>query len=467
NHDEVDEGWLCDKGRFAFGHLRAQDRITRPRIRVRRRGFETTSWEGALDEAERGLREAAGPVVAAFSGGETVEQASAIARLVRDGLGGGSALLPDVFHAGLDGFRAPISAIRDASVCLVFGDEPVVERAPVLDLWLRAARRGGADVITLNPAGSVALAPRSAAWAAAELRSESPADELRDVKRAVDGADRVAIVWSEDDESGGTHALALAESLGPKATVYFVPRTANGRGVAEAWGQPGALPTGEIGALIVSGDEAAADPRVREAAERASFVLVTAMFESEATLWAHVVVPGTSYLERDGTTVNLEGRRQRQRRAVAPPQEDELAFFAHLARRFEVDVDPWPGMLPDEHAPLPDVPPAEAATRALKARPPSGRGKGLALVRYRSLFSGAAVERVPQLEFQRPVAEVELSFEDAAARGIAPGETVTVSSNGTSRTLRARVNRRLREGVARIPSEHAEGLHDRVDVKSG
>jgi hypothetical protein len=44
---------------------------------------------------------------------------------------------------------------------------------------------------------------------------------------------------------------------------------------------------------------------------------------------------------------------------------------------------------------------------------------------------------------------------------------VTVQSNGTSRTLRARVNRRLRKGVVRIPSEHAEGLQDRVEVRSG
>ena len=27
NHPEVDEGWLCDKGRFAHDHLHAEDRI--------------------------------------------------------------------------------------------------------------------------------------------------------------------------------------------------------------------------------------------------------------------------------------------------------------------------------------------------------------------------------------------------------------------------------------------------------
>jgi NADH-quinone oxidoreductase subunit G len=468
NHGEIDEGWLCDKGRFAFAHLRTADRITHPRIRVRRRGFEPTSWDGALDEAERGLREAGGPVVVAFSGSETVEQADAIARLAGECLGGGTAILPDVFHPGLDAYRAPISAIRDADVCLVFGDEPVADRAPVLDLWLRAARRGGADVVTLNAAGTVALAPGSAAWAASELRSESPARELRDAKRTLEEAGRVAIVWSEDDETGGAHAVALAESLGPNASVYLVPRTPNGRGVAEAWGDTGAVPAGEIGVLIVSGDEAAADPRVRSAAERARYVLVTAMFESEATLWAHLVVPGTSYLERDGTTVNLEGRRQRVRRAVAPPHEDELAFFARLASRFGVSIDPWPGMLPDDRAELPPREPAEAPQVApKKAKAPSSGGGGLALVRYRSLFSGPAVERVPQLQFQRPAGEVELSYEDATTRGIAAGQSVTVSSNGTSRALRARVNRRLRKGVVRIASEHAEGLHDRVEVKAG
>src|SRR5438552_9433782 len=43
NHPEVDEGWLCDKGRFAFGHLQAGDRIADP-LRRAGDGFETLSW---------------------------------------------------------------------------------------------------------------------------------------------------------------------------------------------------------------------------------------------------------------------------------------------------------------------------------------------------------------------------------------------------------------------------------------
>src|SRR4029434_6800266 len=28
NHPEIDDGWLCDKGRFAFSHVYASDRLT-------------------------------------------------------------------------------------------------------------------------------------------------------------------------------------------------------------------------------------------------------------------------------------------------------------------------------------------------------------------------------------------------------------------------------------------------------
>jgi predicted molibdopterin-dependent oxidoreductase YjgC len=247
--------------------------------------------------------------------------------------------------------------------------------------------------------------------------------------------------------------------------VYFLPRTPNGRGVAAAWGEAARPPEGEIGALIVSGDEVGSDPRVRELAERARFVLTTAMFESELTLWSHLVVPGTSYLERDGTFVNLEGRPQTLRRTVSPPgEDDELAFFAHLAGRFGVEIDPWAGRLPDEHAPLPPAEAERAAVSAPGIRAPKRAGRGLELVRYRGLFSGPAVERVPQLQFQRALAEVEISAADARKLGIAGGDPVRVSSNGTSKTLTAHLNRRLLAGVVRIEDEHAEGLASRVEV---
>ena len=86
------------------------------------------------------------------------------------------------------------------------------------------------------------------------------------------------------------------------------------------------------------------------------------------------------------------------------------------------------------------------------------------LVTYRSLFSGPAVERVPELHFQRPDAEVELTRDDAQRLGITGGDAVTVRSNGTSVTLRARLVEDLAPGAARIAQEHAHGLEQRVEI---
>ncbi len=475
NHPEVDEGWICDKGRFSHDHLQAEDRVRTPIERVKLRGFEPVTWERALDVAEAGLRAASGSVVVAFSGGETVEQATAMARLVRQGLGSDTAILPERVDPALDAFRAPFSAIRNAEVCLVVGDDPVIERAPVVDLWLRAARRDGAEVITIHPAGTIAVLPNAAATVCAELAVESPEiEELRPVARRLREASRVALVWSQDDPTGGQHVAALASALdlGEGSGAYYLPRTPNGRGLDAAWRGAGkglgSEPPGdgEIGALIVSGDEALADPRVLELADRARFVLSTSMFMTEVTGQSHLVLPGTSYLERDGTTVNAEGRAQRLRRAIAPPGWDELEFFARLAQRFGVDVEPWPDVGIEAHAPLPSR--ASVATGALPT-PPAPRAEssaGFSVVRYRALFTGAAVERIPQLQFQRPPAEIELPHVQARALGIQTGDPVAVRSNGTSKELTARLNRRLRQNVVRIADDHARDLGEVVEIST-
>src|SRR4051794_34725452 len=77
NHPEVDEGWLCDKGRFAFGHLNAHDRVVDPLRREGPRRLAPISWDEALDDAERLLRAGGSSTVVALSGSETVEQAYA------------------------------------------------------------------------------------------------------------------------------------------------------------------------------------------------------------------------------------------------------------------------------------------------------------------------------------------------------------------------------------------------------
>jgi NADH dehydrogenase/NADH:ubiquinone oxidoreductase subunit G len=452
NHPEIDEGWLCDKGRFAFSHLYAGDRVTEPVVRRGAQSYEAVSWDEALDEAEGLLRAAGTHIVTALSGSETVEQAYALARLLRGGLGAHAAVMPEVENARLlDGFRLPLSSIRDAQVVVVLGDEPVAERAPIVDLWLRAARRNGGEILY-----------------------DLDEDKVR-------GAERAILIWS--GPGGETQLAAHAQRLGVWGT-FFLPRTPNARGVCEAWAAASDEEEPEapdpIRLLVVSGDEALAHPDVRALAEQAEHVLVLAMFERPARGLADLVLPGTSYLEREGTYVNLEGRLQRLRRAVLPPAPDELAWIAKLGERFGVDISPYTASVFDElsaliydalpfaaigeQAPLPSREPTAEPVPAPKRPTRRERVSGLRLVTYRPLFSGAAVERVPELQFQRPPAVLELSQADARSRGIEPDAEVEVTSNGTSARLRARVSRTLPKGTVRAAEEHVRGLPHDVEV---
>jgi NADH-quinone oxidoreductase subunit G len=459
NHPEIDEGWICDKGRFAFTHLRAEDRLSQPLQRVRRSGLAPVSWDEALGEAERLLQEARGRVVTVFSGSETVEQAYALGKLLRHGLDSHQAMLPEEISGALDAYRLPLSSIRDADVVVVLGDVPVVERAPVVDLWIKAARRKGARIL----------------------------DDANDP--AVAEAERVVLVWSGPGARGGATIAKLAEKLGlagrEGSGAFYLPETPNGRGIADAWAaccDEEAEPAESIGLLVVSGDEAASDENVRALAEQADATIVISMFGGLAAGWADLVLPGTGYLERDGTFVNLEGRLQRLRRTVEAPCPDELEWISQLAARFDVDVAPYAaavfGEVSDrvygglafgevgERAPLRGYPEAQehVAREALPEPQQKAKRGEIRLVAYKPLFSGAAVERVAELQFQRPLPELELSADDARRRHIETGDLVTVGSNGGAITLPARVNRRLAAGVARVAIEHAEGLAGIVEV---
>ncbi len=241
NHLEIDEGWLCDKGRFAFTHLRAGDRIVDPIKRVRRRGFEPVSWDDALDTAEELLRAAHGRVVVALSGSETVEQAYALAKLVRHGTDSHDAVLPEEVSGALDAYRLPLSAIADAQVVAVLGDVPLAESAPIVDLWVRKARRNGARIVTSED--DVRRTP-----------TRRP-----DLVRPRRPRRRCASPSSPSSSASPARTAAARSSCRRPRTAAASPTP----GLRHRDAEPGDMES--IGLLIVSGDEAASDPNVRGA----------------------------------------------------------------------------------------------------------------------------------------------------------------------------------------------------------
>src|SRR4051794_14506324 len=126
DHPDVDDGWLCDKGRFAYQSVHSDDRVTEPLLRE---GGELrpVSWERALDEAVGGLRRAKGRVGALAGGGASNEDGFLLGRLMREalesphldsGLGGA---LPLGLRRALDapGLAAAVPDLEYADAVLV------------------------------------------------------------------------------------------------------------------------------------------------------------------------------------------------------------------------------------------------------------------------------------------------------------------------------------------------------------
>jgi NADH-quinone oxidoreductase subunit G len=486
-HPEIDRGWLCDKGRFTFPHVAADDRLKAP-LQRGARGLEEVSWDTALDRAEELLREARGHIVTVLSGSETIEIAYGLGRLLRVGLGAHSAVLPESTSSALDAFTAPLSTVGGAELVVVVGDDAVVDRAPLVDLWLREAERHGAVIVRYQPDGDAPTPPGRGAEALTQLIADG--NPLGARLRA---SDRAVLIWSGGGGGGGARLAEAAHALGfdgkPGCAAFHLPGSPNGRGVSEAWAAADdgdETDPGHVKLLVVSGDEAASSRSVRDLAERADHVIAISMFHGLATGWADLVIPGTAALEREGTLRNLEGRLQRLRRTVLAPVPDELAWISTLAARFGVELSPHAAVAFDElsgrmysgitladlegPAPLAARTPYAPPTPAQPIQRPEPRAADdhflgeLVLLRPVTLFAGPQVERVTELQFQRPEATVELAAADADRRGVSTGDQVVVRSNGTSVTLRAVVNQRLVEGAARIADEIAGELHPLVEV---
>lgn len=76
------------------------------------------------------------------------------------------------------------------------------------------------------------------------------------------------------------------------------------------------------GLWIIGYDVAQTDPnlkKVRHALRSLEFLVVQDLFMSETAKFATLILPGASFLEKDGTFTNLERRIQRIRKAVDPP----------------------------------------------------------------------------------------------------------------------------------------------------
>jgi NADH-quinone oxidoreductase subunit G len=379
---EVDDGWLCDKGRFAYQSVHVDERITEPLIRD---GGElrAVDWDRALNEAAKALSRAKGHVGALVGGETTNEEGFLLQRLLREGLDSGDldsragGTLPlDLQRAlGAPALGATVADLEFANAVLVLDCEPV-DDMPIIDLRLRkGVRRRGVKLAvatsrpsSLDPnakaslrfapgAGEALLRALSASGEDADrlaASADADAGTVREVARLLRGAgEDVVILFGERLVSGPRAeqaALALLDLAGqlgldrPGSGLLCVPHGTNGRGLAEAGVLPNAGPglaarerdgrdaagiaaaatRGELTALYLLHTDPVVDLPGRAtwetALERATTVVAHAQFLTDGLReHANVIFPAESYAEKEGTLTHPDGRIQRLRPAIGHP----------------------------------------------------------------------------------------------------------------------------------------------------
>jgi NADH-quinone oxidoreductase subunit G len=393
---EVNDSWLCDKGRYAYRFV-DRDRLATPLLRDR--GLRPASFPEvfrAIGEAAKGGR------VAFLGGGRlTDEDDYAMSKLARTAFGTndldhrflGSPDVPvEVEQAAAAGMPVTYQDVERAAAILVVGLD-TREELPILHLRIRKAwRTSGAKVFVLHPrrtaiadiAEHILVPPGSEADLLARLLDTAGSDtELGRVADALQEAGERAVVLAglrlAESPGGVAAAATLATRLG--ARFAYLPRRVGDRGALRAGVHPRLLPGGrrvddeaergeveavwgevpaepgrdalailkacarrEIDLLYLVGADPLSDvPHaglVRRALENAPFKVVQDIAAGGYAIYADAVLPAAAFLEKDGHFTDWEGRGQRVR-PVRPPEglaRPDWEIFQELSEFLGADL---------------------------------------------------------------------------------------------------------------------------------
>jgi len=375
-NEAVNEIWICDKGRFAHHFATSPERLQAPLVR-RDGALVESTWPEARAKAAEGLKGAAEGLVGVASGRLSNEDLAAFRRLVEE-LGGQAHLYEEM--AGGDLVQqvglargSNLGSLGQGDAIVVIASE-LYEEAPIW--WLRViqAVKRGATLVVLN-----ARSTRLDGYAKYILRHETGAaaatvlgllqgvsgekslqayakDEFAPAAKALKDAEHLVIFYGGeglDREASAAVARACARILQEtghagkvnSGLIAVWPR-ANTQGAWDMGLRPaeGSLPSALEGAkaLYLAGVDPAADsPELVKAIESAGFVVVQELFHTATTELADVVLPASSFVERDGTFTSGERRVQRFFPAISPMggTKPDWAITADLATAVGVSME--------------------------------------------------------------------------------------------------------------------------------
>jgi len=462
DNEPVNECWLSDRDRYSHQGLYAEDRATVPLIR-NGDDFREASWDEALAEVAKILRENRGDDLGMLVHPATSNEEGALLVRVADALGTGNldhriGQLDLSDGAVAEAFGMPVAELEQAQAIVIVGSN-LRHEVPLLHHRVRRATLRGARVHVVNPVDFDFAFPIAS-------RAIVPPSQLASALANVDVGDaaNVAVIVGGVAENG-PHAAAIRRAVADfasakNAKVCRIPQGANALGLARM----GVLPTARDAqamlrdprkAYIVYGLEPGLDFADQHAALKAlgdARVVAFSHYACQSTRRvADVILPIGALPEIEATLTNLVGRDQNSMaagklRGDARPGWRVLRALGAMLDAPGFEFTDFDGLRAGITAKAVQVAKGNAAEQG---------GNGLELAVSQAIYrSDATVRRAAALQ-AHPLnvgPRAVLNPADASALGIADGAMAKLATGVGTATLQVALDARVAPGCAWVES---------------
>ncbi len=354
-NEEVNEIWICDKGRFVHHYTDSKKRLHTPLVR-RDGGLAHVSWEEATKAAAETLRNDSVVLASGKLANEDLFNLKSLAdqtggkAYLYSHMGGG-----DVTTLAGVGAGTNIGAMGAGTTIVVVASD-LYEEAPIWYLRVKQATDRGATLVVLNSRSTKLDRFAShverygygdAVKAVQHLGRGETAEAFNDTQNVLlfFGSDGLGVEGTANLASACAKLLQDTRHVGkPNNGLIGVWERANDQG---AWEMGFEIAEDLAEALrgksvyIVGADPVGDDPALAKALEEAQFVVVQDVMQTATTAIADVVLPARAFTEREGTLTSGERRVQRFYSAVPPTGESraDYAITAELASHMGVELE--------------------------------------------------------------------------------------------------------------------------------
>jgi NADH-quinone oxidoreductase subunit G len=334
-NDDIDDGWICDRGRFDYTDANDPSRLRTPRI-----NGEKATWANALAAVADGIKGKGAKLGISLSKDITNEEAFLFKRLLDGPLRGakvkmhGRTALP-----GPSGETVRIKDLEAARVIVVVASD-TEDDVPIVNLRIKkATSKRGARLIVVHPDGvdldrdpQTVHIRNQAGSAAAEVRKLASHELLKSP------GGPVAILYGDGHGSEDVTELAAAcAELAAKVGGTLMP-------LYRATNERGALAAGVAGWDSLDGVEALLSwgpPPTAGVPSTVKFIAAWDHLPRPENQKADVMLPATTFAQRQGSYTNLEGTVQflRPPIEVNPPLKESWEVLTDLGVALGLTLD--------------------------------------------------------------------------------------------------------------------------------